>query len=257
MIEFLIILICTIIFYYNRKKIRIFLKKKIKTVDIENVHEIFKPIKISENLLGPGEDLIIQSFSVPSSYQIVGMTSDYESWILSCLSKVSNNIFEFGTCSGKNTMLMALNSKESSRIITLTLNQNQSKKLNLNKKDNNISHRNIMNESNYEKFLFSGKEIEKKIEVIFIDSREFDTKKYIGKFDLIFIDGGHTYSVVKSDTEKAFEMLSNKGIIIWHDYVVGKESCKDICKFINEIEKEKKIFHIKNTSMSYFRNKIL
>ena len=79
MIEFLIILICTIIFYYNRKKIRIFFKKKIKTVDIENVHEIFKPIKISENLLGPSDNLIIQSFSVPSSYKVVGMTSDYES----------------------------------------------------------------------------------------------------------------------------------------------------------------------------------
>jgi predicted O-methyltransferase YrrM len=253
MTEFLIAIIFVILFYYNRKIIRILLKKKIQSVNIENVHEIFEPVKISENLLGPGDDLIIQSFSIPSSYQVVGMTSDYESWILSCLSKVSDNIFEFGTCSGKNTMLMALNSKKSSRIISLTLNQDQSKKLNLDKKDNNISMRNIMNESNYEKFLFSGKEIEKKIEVIFIDSRELDTKEYLGKFDLIFIDGGHTYSVVKSDTEKAFEMISSRGIVIWHDYVVGKESCKDVCKFINEIEKEKKIFHIKNTSMCYFR----
>ena len=99
---------------------------------------------------------------MPSSYNVVGMTSDYESWILSCLSKISDNIFEFGTCSGKNTMLMALNSKESSKIISLTLNQNQSKKINLDKKDNNISHRNIINESNYEKFLFSGKKNRKK-----------------------------------------------------------------------------------------------
>jgi len=254
MSEFLIAIICIIIFYYNRKIIKVLLKKKIQSVNIENIHEIFEPVKISDNLLGPGDDLIIQSFSIPSSYQVVGMTSDYESWILSCLSKVSDDIFEFGTCSGKNTMLMALNSKESSRIISLTLNQNQSKKLSLDKKDNNIAYKNIMNESNYGKFLFSGKEIEKKIEVIFIDSREFDTKKYLGKIDLIFIDGGHTYSVVKSDTEKAFEMISDRGIIIWHDYVVGKESCKDICKFINEIEKENKIFHIKNTSMCYFRN---
>ena len=254
MTEFLIAIIFVIVFYYNRKIIRILLKKKIQSVNIETVHEIFEPVKISENLLGPRDDLIIKSFSVPSSYQVVGMTSDYESWILSCLSKVSDDIFEFGTCSGKNTMLMALNSKESSRIISLTLNKNQSKKLSLDKKDNNISHRNIVNESNYEKFLFSGKEIEKKIEVIFIDSREFDTKKYLCKFDLIFVDGGHTYSVLKSDTEKAFEMISNRGIIIWHDYVVGKESCKDICKFINEIGKEKKIFHIKGTSMCYFKN---
>ena len=78
----------------------------------------------------------MQSFSIPSSYKVVGMTSDYESWILSCLSKISDNIFEFGTCSGKNTMLMALNSKENSKIVSLTLNQNQLTKLSLDKKDN-------------------------------------------------------------------------------------------------------------------------
>ena len=252
--NFLIALIFVIIFYYNRKELRIFFKKKIKSVDIESVHKIFEPVRISENLLGPNNNLIIQSFSIPSSYKVVGMTSDYESWILSCLSKVSDNIFEFGTCSGKNTMLMALNSKESSNIISLTLNQNESKKLSLNKRDNNTSKRNIINESNYEKFLFSGKKIEKKIEVIFIDSRKFNTEKYLRKFDLIFIDGGHTYSIVKNDSEKAFKMLSNKGLIIWHDYVVGKESCKDVCKYINELEKEKKIFHIKDTSMCFFKN---
>ena len=49
-------------------------------------------------------------------------------------------------------------------------------------------------------------------------------------------------------------MLSNKGIIIWHDYVVGKESCKDVCKYINELEKKKNIFHIKDTSMCFFKN---
>ena len=254
MSNFLIVVILVIIFYYNRKGLRIFFKKKIKSVDIESVHKIFEPVRISENLLGPNNNLIIQSFSIPSSYKVVGMTSDYESWILSCLSKVSDNIFEFGTCSGKNTMLMALNSKESSNIISLTLNQNESKKLSLNKRDNNTSKRNIINESNYEKFLFSGKKIEKKIEVIFIDSRKFNTEKYLRKFDLIFIDGGHTYSIVKNDSEKAFKMLSNKGLIIWHDYVVGKESCKDVCKYINELEKEKKIFHIKDTSMCFFKN---
>jgi predicted O-methyltransferase YrrM len=254
MSNFLIFLIFVIIFYYNRKELRIFFKKRIKSVDIENVHKIFEPIKISENLLGPSNNLIIQSFSIPSSYKVVGMTSDYESWILSCLSKVSDNIFEFGTCSGKNTMLMALNSKENSSIISLTLKQNESKKLDLDKKDNNISIRNILNESNYEKFLFSGKQIEKKIEVIFIDSRKLNTEKYLKKFDLIFIDGGHAYSIVKNDSEKAFEMLSNKGVIIWHDYVVGKESCKDVCKYINELEKKKKIFHIKDTSMCFFKN---
>ena len=32
-------------------------------------------------------------------------------------------------------------------------------------------------------------------------------QKYIGKMDFIFIDGGHTYSVVKNDSEKAFKLM--------------------------------------------------
>ena len=53
------------------------------------------------------------------------MTSDYEAWIISTLSKVSKNIFEFGTCSGKTTYLMALNSSEDTKITTITLNPNE------------------------------------------------------------------------------------------------------------------------------------
>ena len=49
------------------------------------------------------------------------MTSEYEAWILSTLSKSSKNIFEFGTCSGKTTYLMALNSQENTKITSLTL----------------------------------------------------------------------------------------------------------------------------------------
>ena len=74
--------------------------------------------------------------------------------------------------------------------------------------------------------------------------------------DLIFIDGGHTYSVVNNDTEKSFNMLGNNGIILWHDYVPGKKSSKDIVKYLGEISKNKQIFHIKNTSFCYFQNRI-
>jgi hypothetical protein len=182
------------------------------------------------------------------------MTSNYEAWIIGCLSKVSKNIFEFGTCSGKSTYIMALNSKDDSKIITLTLNPKKIDKISNKKGDNKISYRNMIDESIYNKFLFSGSNEEKKIKVIFQNSVNFDETKYKGFFDLIFIDGGHTYNIVKNDTRKAFYMLNNKGIILWHDYVSGKTSSKDVVKFINEIAKKKKIFRIKNTSLCFFKN---
>ncbi len=260
MISVLIILLIAsniiTIYLLNRKEIKRYLAKSlIKSINLEKVNKIFESEKISDNLYGPKKDVIVKSFCVPSGDKdIVGKTSDYEAWILSSLSKISKNIFEFGTCSGKTTTLMALNSPDDSRIITLTLDSNQAKNLSLDKQDNKVSIRNIINESNYNKFIFSGKDSEKKISVMFMDSRELKIDEYLNKFDLIFIDGGHTYSIIENDSSKAFKMVKLGGIILWHDYVPGKTSDKDVVKYLNNISKDKKIFHIENTSLCYFNN---
>ena len=243
------------IFFLYKKKIKNYLyKSKIKKIDITDIHEIFNLKEISKNLKGPKKDVIIKSFSISQSNNIVGMTSDQEAWIIASLSKISKNIFEFGTCSGKTTYLMGLNSDKDTKIISITLNKNEISEVLKKKEDNEVSFRNIVNESIYSKFLFSGEDVEKKIKVIFQNSLEFNHQEYIGKMDLIFIDGGHTYSVVKNDSEKAFSMLSKNGIILWHDYVPGKQSAKDVVKYIHEISKNKEILNIKGTTLAYFKN---
>jgi hypothetical protein len=41
----------------------------------------------------------------------------------------------------------------------------------------------------------------------------------LGKFDLIFIDGDHSYKSIKNDTINAFKLLKDDdSIIVWHDY---------------------------------------
>ena len=255
-ISFLLILNFILLYLLNKKKIKNFLyKTKIQEIDITDVNEIFHLKKISKNLKGPKEDVIIKSFSITSSNNIVGMTSDYEAWIISSISKISKKIFEFGTCSGKTTYLMGLNSSDDTKIVSITLNPDDLDNVIKKDKDNKVSFRNIIHESMYEKFLFSGKEVEKKIKIIFQNSLNLEHSKYKNQMDLIFIDGGHTYSVVKSDSEKSFEMLNTNGIILWHDYVPGKRSAKDVVKYINEISKQKKIYKIKNTSLCFFINK--
>ena len=243
------------IYFLNKKKIKkLLFSSKIKKIDVTNVHEIFQLNKISNNLSGPKEEAIIKSFSISAENNIVGMTSEYEAWIIASLSKVSINIFEFGTCSGKTTYLMALNSNDNAKITSITLDPTKVGAVLKNNNDNKTSFRNIKNESIYNNFLFSNTKEEKKINVIFKNSLDLDEKKFEKKMDLIFIDGGHTYSVVKNDTEKAFNMLNSKGIILWHDYVPGKNSSKDVVRYINEISKVKDIQNIKNTSICYFKN---
>ena len=238
----------------NKKKIKkFFYKSKLVEIDVTKLHNIFELKEVTKNLKGPKDDAVVKSFGVTSNNKIVGMTSDYEAWIISTISKISKNIFEFGTCSGKTTYLMALNSPDNAKILSLTLKPKNLKDLKKNFKDNKVSFRNIINESVYDKFLFSKTKYESKIDVIFENSLNFDEKRFINKFDLIFIDGGHTYSIVKSDSEKSFKMLKPNGIILWHDFIPGKESAKNVVNYINEISKEKEIFHINNTSLCYYR----
>ena len=244
-----------LLYIINRKKIKnLIFKSKIPKVDVSKLNNIFEHKKISQNLVGPKNDVIVKNFCISSDNNIVGMTSDYEAWIISCLSRISKNIFEFGTCSGKTTYLMALNSSDDTKITSITLNPNKLDHVIKENNDNKISYRNIKNESLYEKFLFSNTSIENKIDVIFQNSLDFDEKQLMNKVDLIFIDGGHTYSVVKNDTEKSLNMIAPKGIILWHDYVPGKKSSRDVVKYLEEIAIKKKIFHIKNTSICYYQN---
>ena len=250
----LIILNILLIFVYNKKKLKkYFYKIKIVEKDIVDLHPIFKLRKINYNLKGPTKNSIVKNFCISPENHIAGMTSNYESWIISVLSTISKNIFEFGTCSGKTSYLMALNSDQDSIIYTTTLKPQDTEKYNKKDGDSKVAQKNIINESIYDKFLFSGEPEEKKIKVIFTDSLLFDEKKFHNKIDLIFIDGGHTFSVVKNDTEKAFKMIKTKGIILWHDYNLGKRSSKDVVKYLNFISEQKRIFKVKNTSLCFYQ----
>jgi len=250
----LIILNILLLVAYNKKKLKkYFYKTKILEKDITDLHPIFRLSKISDNLNGPNRDSIVKSFCITAENQIIGMTSNYEAWIISVLSKISKNIFEFGTCSGKTTYLMALNSDKDSKIYTITLNPLDTDKIYKKDGDSIVAQKNAINETVYNKFLFSDEPEEKKIKIIFMNSLKFDEKNLVNKMDLIFIDGGHTFSIIKNDSEKAFKMIKSKGIILWHDYNLGKSSSKDVVRYLNSISKQKKIFKIKNTSLCFYQ----
>ena len=204
------------------------------------VNDIYLPSKNLKYKF-PKEDVVIKNFFINPSFQVVGMTSDYEAWILSCLAKTSKNIFEFGTCSGKTTALFALNSPAESRIYSVTLNPADLSSLSLEKnQDVKVALNNAKKESIYDQFIFTNMSIKNKINIIFEDSTRINVDEFENLMDLIFIDGGHNYSCVKNDSEKSFKMIKDEGYIFWHDYNVLKKSCKDVVKYIHEISKIKK-----------------
>ncbi len=67
------------------------------------------------------------------------------------------------------------------------------------------------------------------------------TKKLLGtrKVDFLFIDGDHTYEGVKKDFEMYSKLVSENGIVAFHDIAFhGLDSDCKVNKFWNEIRKE-------------------
>jgi predicted O-methyltransferase YrrM len=66
------------------------------------------------------------------------------------------------------------------------------------------------------------------------DSSTFDPAIFEKEFDLIYIDASHSYSAVKSDTQKALVMLKPQGLIVWDDY-----HYPGVWQYLNEFAKER------------------
>lgn len=59
------------------------------------------------------------------------------------------------------------------------------------------------------------------------NSINYDFSSLNKKFDLIFIDGNHTYEFVKNDTQKVFQHLVKENtIVVWHDYAYTPENVR-------------------------------
>lgn len=89
------------------------------------------------------------------------------------------------------------------------------------------------------------------------NSLTFDFTSLDKKYDLIFIDGDHSFDAVMSDTKNAFKLLKNESsVIIWHD---GGNNTEDIRHEVvagilagASEEQRKHIYRITNTLCAVF-----
>lgn len=180
----------------------------------------------------------------------LGGTSDTEAWILSGLAKSAKRIFELGTCTGKTTYLFALNSADDATVVTTTLPPDADPLVQQAGDDPEalIAAR---KESQVTEYYYEGTPVAGKITQLYGDSLNFDTAPYRQHFDLLFIDGAHAASYVKSDSKKAFEMVAPGGLIIWHDYAPQMPGVWDS---LNELKAQGyDLKHIKSTTMVAYR----
>ena len=160
-----------------------------------------------------------------------------------------NKVFEIGTYSGISTMHFAYNINEKGVVYTLDLPNSDERCSCLKNTFSDYIYDDIkvakFSTNNVDNRIYKNTLLSKKIIELFGDSKDFDFSPYYKQMDLIFIDGCHAYDFVKSDTENAFKMLSEKGVIIWHDcdYIFHNK----IFQYIRALSKEHNIYSIANT----------
>ena len=199
--------------------------------------------------LGPSRSTEVRFVS---GLGVPGGVNDLETWILCVLAQKARRIFEFGTCTGKTTYLLALNAPEDARVTTLTLAPAQMAAYASESGDDRRDRHAALKESVYESFYYTGTAVEPRIVQLFGDSKAFDESAFASSCDLIFIDGSHAASYVQSDTAKALSMLRPGGVVLWHDYR-GPWRARGVFKTLNALLTSLPVRHIAGTSLVYFR----
>lgn len=161
------------------------------------------------------------------------------------LKSLANNIkncsyFEIGTWRGESVVNVAETAKE---CYTLNLSKKEITDLGLSEKYADLHG-------------FFSKKTEN-IMHLFGNSISFDFEQLQKKFDLIFIDGNHTYEFVKKDTESVFKHLVHENsIVVWHDYAFHPEKVRYevLAGILDGIPPTKKenLYHVSNTMCAIY-----
>ncbi len=172
-----------------------------------------------------------------------GSTTCFEAYVLASLVQCLRPqiLVEFGTFEGRTTLQLALNSPENAVLYTIDLPD-----------DRCVTRyrRAYADEGQARRLpvggLFYTHPESRKIKQILGDSALVCYGNLRGKVDFIFVDGDHGYDYVKVDSENAFLMLNERGVIVWHDYGGGWD---DVARFLCEQASHRRLYHLEGTSL--------
>jgi hypothetical protein len=82
------------------------------------------------------------------------------------------------------------------------------------------------------------------------------------KFDLIFVDGDHSYQGVLNDTKKVFSLLKDENsVIVWHDYGYNPEKPRHsvLLAILEGIpsQEHQHLYHVSNTMCAIYSKRNL
>lgn len=202
-------------------------------------------------------------FRMPLLSSGIGSVTALEAHILTVLLRVVQPrlVFEFGTFLGYSTALFALNSPIWTRIISIDLPKDADLSIQANMTDEetlhlddiaNDRHLRAVRRDRGHPYLSNLSEGDAVVELLEADTRNWMPSKcgLIGSVDFVFVDGGHDYETVSTDSRNAVEMLSSDGLIVWHD--TFSEIHGEVTRVLLDQYSHLPLFHVEHTLLTFF-----
>jgi predicted O-methyltransferase YrrM len=152
-------------------------------------------------------------------------------------------IFEIGSYNGLSTAVFVLNSETDARILTLDL------------PPAGAEHRPVLSS---DRELVANRRMQAVPQVLGLsrytqlqcDSMQFDPSPYTDSVDLGLIDAAHDVVHVQNDTVKMARMMSEDGIVFWHDYG-GRGALGPLAAYLEALAKRCPLYRIRGTTLAW------
>jgi methyltransferase family protein len=157
-------------------------------------------------------------------------------------------VFEIGTYLGRTTSIFLLNSPAACSVVTLDLppysHVESDKQGDYIDTDINLVERRKL------AYYVHELELENRYQQVLCDSLEFDPTPHTGTVELGFIDGAHSLPYVQNDTVKMARMMSDRGLVLWHDYG-GKGRFRPLSNYLESLARQFPVYRVPNTSLAW------
>jgi hypothetical protein len=164
--------------------------------------------------------------------------------------RAGDEIIEIGTFDGRTTLNLAINAPAQYRVFTLDLPPDAAPKFDLAPGERAY----VEKPRSGRRFLQAPPEwaaAAGRITQLIGDSATYDWSPHAGRAGLVFVDGSHAYDYVSADSNTAFRLVANKGMVIWHDYGVWE----GVTRALEEIEASRHLGlrQVRGTSLVVWR----
>jgi len=186
---------------------------------------------------------------LPVALHTSGGTRLDELLVLATATRVlrPKKVFEIGTFLGRTTSVFVMNTPPGAKIVSMDL------PVDIDVADATPSYLNsdveLVKQRQVGALLYECG-LEDRYEQIYSDSLVFDPMPHAGSVELGFIDGAHTARYVENDTLKMATMMSDRGLVFWHDYG-GKGSFRDLTAYLDHISRSIGVFRVPNTTLAW------